>query len=70
MYDCVDSIAKGISLFPQFFAWYTRSLHPHSFNGMIFALVPHTFDGLNINAAMRMRTCVVSACCALIMLVH
>ena len=40
----LDSIAKGITLFPQFFAWYIPSLRPHSF---IFALVPHIFDGLH-----------------------
>ena len=59
MHDCasiLDSIAKGITLFPRFFAWCIPSLHPHS---MIFALVPHILDGShNINAATRMRTCV------------
>ena len=65
MHDCgsiLDSIAKGISLFPRFFTWCIPSLHRHSFNGMIFTLVPHnyryTFYGSHINAATRMRTCV------------
>ena len=51
----LDTIAKGISLFPRFFAWCIPSLHPYS---MIFALVPHIFDGSRINAATRMRTCI------------
>ena len=45
--DCasiLDSIAKGMTLFPRFFAWCIPSLHPHSFNLMIFALVPHILD--------------------------
>ena len=46
MHDCasiLDSIAKGISLL--FFAWCIPSLHPHSFNEIIFELVQHIFDG-------------------------
>ena len=34
-HDCasiLDSIARGISLFPRFFTWCIPSLHPHSFN--------------------------------------
>ena len=31
-HECVDSIAKGISLFPRFFALCILSIHPHSFN--------------------------------------
>ena len=38
--SCIlHSITKGISMFPKFFACCIPSLHPHSFNGMIFALV-------------------------------
>ena len=36
LYSILDSIAKGITLFPRFFAWCIPSLHLHSF---IFALV-------------------------------
>ena len=42
MHDCasiLDSIAKGIACFHDFS--HGASLHPCSFNGMIFALVPH-----------------------------
>ena len=51
----LDSIAKGISLFPRFFAWCI----PTSIFRMIFALVPHIFHGSRINAATR--TCVAHA---------
>ena len=44
LYSILDSIAKGISLFPRFFAWCI----PYSF---IFTLVPHIFRGSRINAA-------------------
>ena len=46
MHDCASilysiNIAQGIYFFPRFSAWCIPSLHPQSFNGMIYALVPY-----------------------------
>ena len=60
MHDCVsilDSIAKGISLFPRFFAWCIPT--SPFIQLMIFTRVSHIFMArVYINATMRMHTCV------------
>ena len=45
-------LLRGFPCFHDFS--HGASLHPYSFNRMIFALVPHIFHGSLINAAMRM----------------
>ena len=44
-------LLRGFPCFHDFS--HGASLHPYSFNVMIFALVPHIFHGLRINAASR-----------------
>ena len=63
-HDCasiLDSIAKGISLFPGFFAWckYPTPTSPFiQLNDFCTKFVPRIFYGSRINAITRMRTCV------------
>ena len=60
MHDCasiLDSIAKGIPCFHDFS--HGASLHPYSFNGMIFCTYFSWFAyGSRINTATHMHTCV------------
>ena len=67
-------LLKGFTCFHDFFAWCISSIHPHSFNGMIFALVPHIFYGSRIcihsDAHEYMRICVALCACLDHMLVQ